>query len=169
MAERYTWAQKHLQTSCLWFPLLFTRTYNPRLGSKMVTATLGKCEDKSCFFLCPCLLPRNPKQCWFSPDAAEGLLFSPDLCWAIGNIYSRSNMSAPLRARLNYSPCFFISIPTLKKQHPPNRLISKQHSEDFFFYYSECNGLDLGWLIFSGFCYWNCMGEQELDTIENKN
>lgn len=71
MAERYTWAQKHLQTSCLWSPLLFTRTHNPRICRKVVTATLGRCEDKSCFFLCSSLLSRSPKQRWFSLGAAE--------------------------------------------------------------------------------------------------
>lgn len=39
----------------------------------------------------------SPKQCWFSHSTAKGL-FSLDLCWAICNICSISNVSTPPRA-----------------------------------------------------------------------
>lgn len=61
MAETYSRAQKHLQASCLWSTLHFTRTHNPRIGRKGVTVTLGRCGDKSCLFLFLPLLSRNPR------------------------------------------------------------------------------------------------------------
>lgn len=105
----------------------------------MVTATSGRCKDKSPSLL----LSRSHKECWFTFGEAEGLFISPSLCWAIKNIYSRNNMSSPPQMSLHYSPCFF------KQYSYPEKLTSTtqanlQTTQHRLCHYAECNVLDLG-------------------------
>lgn len=133
---RHNLAQDLLQNPCLWTPLLLT---SPKDWQEW---SLPPQEDVRTS-LRPSLLSRSHKECWFTFGDAEGLFISPNLCWAIKNIYSRNNMSSPPQMSLHYFPCFF------KQYSYPEKLTSTtqadlQTTQHRLCHYAECNVLDLG-------------------------